>query len=121
MIKNKEVEVNLKALKKLDMSSWAERAGKELKDLSNAQAPDDTGELIDSSEVIVDGEQAKVVYKAPYASYQHEGMRKDGTREIKNRPAGGKSKFLEDPWRNNEKRWVKFAKQEARKKIKSIL
>lgn len=62
---------------------------------SKAKAPHDRGDLIGSEQEIPDGLTGKVVFTAPHAVYQHEGMRLDGTHVIVNRPAGGESKFLE--------------------------
>lgn len=41
-------------------------------------------------------------YNTEYAMYQHEGRRKDGTRIIRNRRGGGKSKFLTDSVTRNK-------------------
>jgi len=117
----KDPIVNLKELQKLSMSNWSERVAEELSRKSLEQVPEDTGDLKDSIHTETTDETVKVYYTSPYAAYQHEGMRADGTRVIQNRPAGGNSKFLERPWKDNKDRWKKYARQEVKKKIKSII
>lgn len=65
-------------------------------DRSNADAPKDTYALVDSGGIRYERAKGIVYYDSIYAPYQHEGRRKDGSHRIVNRPAGGKSKFLED-------------------------
>jgi hypothetical protein len=68
---------------------------------SNQDVPRDSDRLVDSGATRAEDLQGVVYYgenydAMPYAVYQHEGARNDGTHVIVNRPAGGKSKFLED-------------------------
>lgn len=58
------------------------------------RTPYDTGALYESSDVIRYFDNTALVYNVPYASYQHEGQRRDGSRKIQNRPAGGETYFL---------------------------
>ena len=52
-----------------------------------------------------------VAYNIEYASYNHEGIRRDGTRRIKVRSGGSKGKWLEDPLKMNLSRWLETAQQ----------
>jgi hypothetical protein len=48
-------------------------------------------------------------FDTEYASYNHEGIRRDGTREIKVRSGGSKGKWLEDPLKLNITKWNQIA------------
>lgn len=52
-----------------------------------------------------------VAYNIEYASYNHEGIRRDGTRRIKVRSGGSKGKWLEDPLKMNLSKWTDIAQQ----------
>lgn len=54
---------------------------------------------------------AFVAYNIEYASYNHEGIRRDGTRRIKVRSGGSKGKWLEDPLKMNLTKWIDTAQQ----------
>lgn len=75
--------------------------GSEILLASRPEVPFLTGELSDSGEVVQDGNDAIVAYQAPYAAYQHEGRRADGSHVIQNYSNGRKGKYLEDPIANN--------------------
>lgn len=73
--------------------------------LSQLEVPHDIGILQNSGVVKpaqeIEDPEAIVGYNTPYAAYQHEGHRRDGTHIIKNYQGGRKGKYLEDPIRNN--------------------
>jgi len=50
-----------------------------------------------------------------YAAYQHRGRRYDGTRVIKNRPAGGKTGFLKDNFDKNFEKYKQLYIKEIMK------
>jgi hypothetical protein len=60
-------------------------------------------------------------YNTDYAMYQHEGMRKDGSRVVRNWSNGRKSKYLENPLKENISTWNSVARKvlqdELRKKL----
>jgi hypothetical protein len=74
----------------------------ELLRLSQLLVPHDKGFLQNSSFTDWDGDDAIVVYNKSYAAYQHEGVRADGTHQVRNySKAGRQSKFLEQPLKEN--------------------
>lgn len=93
-----------------DIAAQTERAarkalleiGADLQQESSEEAPVDTGDLrgdakVDKSDIknlIV-----RVGYALPYALRQHEGIGY-------NHPLGGKAKFLEDPFRRNQEKYI---------------
>lgn len=50
-------------------------------------------------------------YNTEYASFQHQGMSKDGTHIIKNRPGGGESFFLSGPVQANQAQLFQFLQE----------
>ncbi len=65
---------------------------------SKKQVSIDQATLLRSQEVDVSRGVAAVSYDTPYAAYQHEGQRADGTYQVKQHSrAGRKTKYLEDP------------------------
>lgn len=69
--------------------SDALHAGAEvLREKSDARAPQDTGAMIASAAIAVDGDAAAVYYVSPYAVKQHEAL---GLKHV----GGGEAKFLE--------------------------
>ena len=56
-----------------------------------------------------DAEGTYVVFNIEYASYQHEGVRRDGTRRVLFHNDGRKSKYLEDPMKLNMPKWEQIA------------
>jgi hypothetical protein len=67
-----------------------------IQEWSRPLVPYDTAELFNSYNWsrLANSDKLEVGFYAEYAMYQHEGMRKDGSYIIRNRPAGGQSKFL---------------------------
>lgn len=88
---------------------WSEKAAWQLLELSKHQVPHRTGNLEKSGEVEPTTDGHVTFYNAPYAAYQHEGMRADGSRVIENYRNGRKGKYLEDPLRNNKDLFLEMA------------
>lgn len=79
--------------------------------LSRAEVPHDEGTLQASGHVEIERDGSSVVYNTRYAAYQHEGVRKDGTRIIRKYQRGRKGKYLEDPMRMNLAKWREIARR----------
>ena len=70
--------------------------------LSQFEVPHDIGTLQNSGNVDdSNADDVLVGYNTPYAAYQHEGVRADGTHPISHWQGGRKGKYLEDPIRMN--------------------
>lgn len=80
--------------------------------LARVEVPFREGDLSKSGNASWEGDGSQVAFNTDYASYVHEGMRKDGTRRIKMYSNGRKGKFLEDPLKLNISRWQKIAQEE---------
>lgn len=76
---------------------------KEIMRLSQREVPLDKGELAKSGTILPDAPAEEIIvgYNKPYAAFQHEGVRKDGTHIVTHWQNGRKKKFLEDPIKNN--------------------
>jgi hypothetical protein len=62
---------------------------------------------------------ASVGYNTPYAAYQHEGERKDGTQKVENyQHTGTGAKFLEKPLFENSKDYMAILSREIRKALR---
>lgn len=100
-------------LKKLQGSAiykdWGRKASAQLLVLSRRQVPFMEGGLQRSGFADDDAEGYFVAYNEEYAAYQHEGMRADGTHVVRNWNNGRKSKYLEDPMKENIREWLKMA------------
>jgi len=80
---------------------------------SREQVPLDKSTLMKSGFVDQDHpNETLVVYNIKYASYQHEGVRRDGTYKIKAWQGGRKGKYLEDPLHNKHAKYMKIYKEE---------
>lgn len=80
--------------------------------ISRLEVPFRDGDLSKSGNVSWEGDGSQVAYNTDYASYVHEGMRKDGSHRIKRYSNGRKKKYLEDPLKLNISRWQEIARQE---------
>lgn len=82
--------------------------------LSQNEVPLDTGTLQGS--VASDWNEADktqdLSYNTDYAAYQHEGVRADGSRAVLKHGHGRKSKYLEDPIKNNLSKLQEVARKE---------
>lgn len=72
----------------------AGKAMEHIRGVAAALTPVETGHLVGTATVTVDGNEASITYDGPYARYQHEGL--DFRHET------GQAKFLEQPM-NTEK------------------
>ena len=59
-------------------------------------------------------------YNTEYAAYQHQGVRKDGTHVIRNRPGGGQSFFLSEPVKRNKTQLLNFFNERFAHHIKKL-
>ena len=76
-----------------------ERSALDLQGKSQMLAPVDKGDLRGSAFTEVEGTEATIGYTEPYATRQHE--------ETSYRhPKGGQAKFLEEPFKQNAKKYV---------------
>jgi hypothetical protein len=60
-------------------------------------------------------------YDTDYAMYQHEGMRRDGSRVVRNWSNGRKSKYLENPMKENMSTWNSVARKVLQEELKKKL
>ena len=90
--------------------------------LSSNEVPLDESTLSKSGHVFEVGElEVGVSYGGAgiaYAVYQHEGVRRDGSHVIRNYQHGRKSKYLEDPLKNNLSKWQDLFAQELAKHLR---
>jgi len=85
--------------------------GNKIQEISEPHVPVDKGLL--KSSFTVEKINGKWVcgYNEEYAMYIHQGIREDGTREIQNRPGGGKSFFLSQPVQDNKTQLLEFLQE----------
>lgn len=92
--------------------------GQTLLTLSQAEVPLDESELMNSGVAEMENDDTVIVgYNKAYAAYQHEGVRKDGSRPIKRYGNGRKGKYLEDPLKKNLRKFLSYYSD----KIKSAM
>jgi len=70
------------------------------------RVPNDTGRLLRSWKVQSSHLRMQAGFDTPYASYQERGMRRDRSRRIRNRPAGGETLFLAKTMQENFKSYM---------------
>ena len=87
--------------------------------LSRFEVPHDTGNLQTTGHVYHDPveDSVNVAYNTKYASFVHEGVRRDGSHRIKHYQKGRKKKYLQDPLLNNISKWEKIAQIELAKAL----
>lgn len=83
--------------------------------LSSHEVPHDKGLLSSSGQIFKDVQGHSVAYNKEYASFQHEGIRRDGTHKIVNYQKGRKKKYLEDPLKLNLPIWQKILFEKVKK------
>lgn len=90
------------------------------------QVPWKTGDLRASRQVkkpVISGDRVSVScgYNSPYAAYQHEGQRKDGSHKVKNYTKtmvpGPGPKFLEKKMAGNPQRFMAIVADHIRRKL----
>jgi hypothetical protein len=89
--------------------------------LADKKVPVAEGILKSSGTVIKEANQVLVGYNEEYAMYQHQGVRKDGSRIIRNRPGGGESFFLTSTVQDNKDALNEAAKIQILEEIKKLL
>jgi hypothetical protein len=113
---------NLQKLQNMNLNDeWGRICSGELLRLSSFGVPFDTGRLSQSGFFRREGQYWITGYDTKYAMYQHEGMRRDGTRVVRNWSNGRKSKFLENPLKENISTWNKVANQVLMQELKKKL
>ena len=113
---------NLQKLQNMDLTNeWGRICSGELLRLSRFVVPFDTGRLSQSGFFRKEGRYWITGYDTKYAMYQHEGMRRDGTRIVRNWSNGRKSKYLENPLKENISTWNKVANQVLIQELKKKL
>lgn len=123
------VSKNLKKLSSDKASDdWGQKASDQLLVLSRREVPfgikrterDNPGSLSQSGFSGKDREGYFVAYTEEYAAYQHEGMRADGSHVVRRWNNGRKSKYLEDPLKENLSEWRKLAGSEIKTELKKL-
>lgn len=99
---------------------WGQKASAQLLELSRREVPFDEGNLNRSGFNGKDSDGYFVAYTEEYAAYQHEGIRADGSRLVRNHKNGRKSKFLEDPLKENLYEWRKLGGSAIKTELKKL-
>jgi hypothetical protein len=113
---------NLQKLQTINPTDeWGRICAGELLRLSRFVVPFASGRLSQSGFFRREGKYWITGYDTKYAMYQHEGMRRDGSRVVRNWSNGRKSKYLENPLKENISTWNSVARKvlqdELRKKL----
>ena len=113
---------NLQKLQNMDLTNeWGRICSGELLRLSRYVVPFASGRLSQSGFFRKEGQYWITGYDTKYAMYQHEGMRRDGSRIVRNWSNGRKNKFLENPLKENISTWNKVANQVLMQELKKKL
>lgn len=114
-----------------ELDAWMAEALEEMANtllvLSTYEVPHDTGQLQSTGHIfpkfdeVVAKQEINVAYDTEYAAYQHEGVRRDGTHEVKQYQKGRKKKYLEDPLKINMSRWSEKLQQVMKSKLQGKL
>lgn len=113
---------NLKKLQTINpMDEWGRICAGELLRLSRFVVPFASGRLSQSGFFRREGQYWITGYDTKYAMYQHEGMRRDGSRIVRNWSNGRKSKYLENPLKENISTWNRIAKEVLASELKKKL
>jgi len=121
-IKKNTLSSNLKKLQTINpMDEWGRICAGELLRLSRYVVPFASGRLSQSGFFRREGQYWLTGYDTKYAMYQHEGMRRDGTRIVRNWSNGRKNKYLENPLKENISTWNKVAKEVLASELKKKL
>ena len=118
-----------KGLAELDkkVDQWWKEAREQMADalltISRLEVPHDKGFLQISGHTFYDlGEDSwNVAYNTEYASFVHEGMRRDGSHVIRHYQKGRKKKYLEDPLKLNISVFQEKGKQYIANKLQGEL
>jgi hypothetical protein len=113
---------NLKKLQTINpMDEWGRICSGELLRLSRYVVPFASGRLSQSGFFRREGQYWITGYDTKYAMYQHEGMRRDGSRVVRNWSNGRKSKYLENPLKENISTWNRVAREVLASELKKKL
>lgn len=113
---------NLQKLQTINpMDEWGRICAGELLRLSRFVVPFAKGRLSQSGFFRREGKYWITGYDTKYAMYQHEGMRKDGSRIVRNWSNGRKSKYLENPLKENISTWNRVAREVLASELKKKL
>lgn len=120
---------NLQKLQNMDLTNeWGRICAGELLRLSRYVVPFGKakknyrpGRLSQSGFFRKEGQYWITGYDTKYAMYQHEGMRRDGSRIVRNWSNGRRSKYLENPLKENISTWNKVANQVLMQELKKKL
>lgn len=108
----KELGRSLKRLSRSRVSNAdLEAVATEFKKDVEPRVPNDKGELLASWNTYLTGNDGYFGFDAEHGSYQNQGRRKDGTRVIRNRPAGGETYFMQNTLENNRDKYAKILGQ----------
>jgi len=118
---DKKFRRSLYKLSRVAGDGFEDKVADTLLTLSRREVPFDTSNLQKSGFADRDSKGAFVAYNSDYATFQHEGMRKNGTFIVRNHKNGRKAKYLEDPIRKNTKRWNEIARTAFNREIKKNL
>lgn len=89
--------------------------------LSDPKVPLIEGILNSSGTKIKERHKVLVGYNSEYAAYQHQGIRKDGSRKIINRPGGGESFFLTKTIDENRNQLIAFTNERIKANLNKLL
>jgi hypothetical protein len=95
--------------------------GDKIGNLASNKVPVDRGILKSTFTVQKAGKKTIAGYNTEYAMYQHQGVRKDGTHVIRNRPGGGESFFLTNAIKENTQKLLNFYKSRFEFYFKKII
>jgi phage gpG-like protein len=88
--------------------------------LADKKVPVAEGILKSSGTVIKQDRDVLVGYNQEYAAFQHQGVRKNGSRIIRNRPGGGESFFLTSTIEENKDALNEAIKIQIAEEIKKL-
>lgn len=113
---------NLQNLQSMNLTDeWGRICSGELLRLSRFVVPFASGRLSQSGFSRREGNYWITGYDTKYAMYQHEGMRRDGSRVVRNWSNGRKNKFLENPMKENLSTWNGIASKVLQAELKKKL
>ena len=115
---DKKFRRSLYKLRRVAGDGFEDKVADTLLTLSRREVPFDTSDLQKSGFADRDGDGAFVAYNSDYATFQHEGMRKNGTFIVRKHKNGRKAKYLEDPLKQNMGKWADIAMKKFNQEIK---
>jgi len=111
----KKTVSNLKSIEKrlvdIAYNKALQDLGWKIGELSESKVPVEEGILKSTFTVLKVSGEWVCGYNTEYAAIQHQGMRKDGTHIIRNRPGGGESFFLSGTIEKYQKQLLAFLQE----------